>query len=62
MDTGEGYMELMESEKARKLINNNPSLETKIFHVGEEVQVKGSRFRVTRITPKKLILRILPKK
>jgi len=34
----------------------------RVFAVGEEVAVKGSRFRVTRITPKKLILRLLPDK
>jgi hypothetical protein len=33
-----------------------------IFRVGEEVEVKGSRCKVIKITPKKITLRLLPRK
>ena len=33
-----------------------------IFHVGEEVELKGSRFRVKSIKPKELRLKLLPRK
>jgi uncharacterized Zn finger protein len=58
MDTGEGafelYKKLQDLEAAHSEANPNC-----IFSVGEEVTVKDSRFRVVKITPKKLTLRLL---
>ena len=58
MDTGEGRLEMLEAQRQAELMNKKPG-RTDIFSVGEEVQVKDSRFRITKITPKKLTLRIL---
>lgn len=57
MDTGLGRLEPIGELKAMELETKNVS---GVFTVGEVVEVKGSKFRVHRIDPKKLILRILP--
>lgn len=62
MDSGEGHIELMDRERMIELINNNLSEATKFFLVGEVVKVKDLRFRITKITTKKLTLRVLPKR
>lgn len=59
MDTGEGRMEMLNDFKAELLKKGNKHANL-IFTVGEIVNIKDSRFRVTKITPKKLTLRILP--
>jgi len=67
MDTGEGRFKIMDEARLSTFYEQFNSLEEKqkaqerIFSVGEEVTVKGSRFRVIRITPKKLFLKLLPK-
>ena len=61
MDTGEGRLEMLEAEQATKKMFEKPG-RTDIFSVGEEVRVKDSRFRVTKITTKKITLRVLPRK
>ena len=61
MDTGEGRLEMLEEAQVRKKMFEEPG-RTDIFSVGEEVLVKDSRFRITKITPKKLTLRVLPRK
>jgi len=60
MDNGEGHLEILEAERYAQLLEEKPN-RTDIFSVGEEVQIKDSRFRITKITPKKLTLRILPR-
>lgn len=62
MDSGEGHIELMDRERMIELINNNLSEATKFFLVGEVVKVKDLRFRITKITTKKLTLRVLPER
>lgn len=32
-----------------------------VFRVGEIIELRGSRFRIHSITPKKMILRLLPR-
>jgi len=59
MDTGEGYFEVADNiqeleEKARELVGHGG-----IFTVGEEVELKGSLFRVKRVKPKELRLKLL---
>ena len=58
MDTGLGRLEPISDLKAQELGAGNVG---GVFTVGEIVELKGSKFRVHRIDPKKLILRILPK-
>ena len=60
MDTGEGKFELLEDfNKA-----NKEALEKKHpnhggwFHVGELFEIKGSLFKVSKVTPTKLTLKL----
>lgn len=57
MDSGEGHFNMLEKEQAKEL-SPNP----RIFHINEEIQIRESLFKVVKITPKKLTLRILPSK
>jgi len=67
MDQGNGRFKMLDDGALRdifeKLTSQEQKMQTqkKLFSVGEKVQVKDSHFRVTRITPKKLILKLLPK-
>jgi uncharacterized Zn finger protein len=60
MDTGKGYLKILRDREKDLLFTENPQ-RTDIFTVGEEVKIKDSRFRIIKITPKKLTLRILPR-
>lgn len=65
MDTGEGKFEIFESdkelkEKMHELWNRYPN-HGGVFKVGEEVELKGSRFRVKSVKPNELRLKLLPK-
>ena len=64
MDTGEGkFVSAPTEDQAHRL-----QLEQKYpnhggwFHVGEEVILKGSRFRVKSVKPTELRLKLLPRK
>ena len=59
MDTGEGHFKMVADEEAKRLIEEDYPLG--VFKTGEIVELKGSRFRVQKITPKRLSLRLLPK-
>ena len=65
MDQGNGRFKMLDANGLKDAFDSLTSLEQKmeaqkkIFSVGEEVQVKNSYFRVARITPKKLILKLL---
>ena len=59
MDTGEGHFKMVMEEEAKKLIEDDYPLG--IFKTGEIVELKGSGFRIQKITPKRLSLRLLPK-
>ena len=62
MDSGNGYFERVDKEKVERLLKENPLRPVDgIFSVGEELQIKGSRFRVQSIRPKKMILKLLKK-
>jgi uncharacterized Zn finger protein len=66
MDTGEGKFEMFENDEEVKkrmheLWNRYPK-HGGVFKVGEEVELKGSRFRVKSIKPNELRLKLLPKK
>ena len=60
MDAGKGHLRMIDSDERDDLMNRQPT-RTDIFSVGEVVALKGSRFRITKITPKKITLRVLPK-
>ena len=58
MDTGEGSFRMIQEAEAKLLEEENYSLG--IFKVGEELTIKGSRFRVKSIKLKELRLKLLP--
>ena len=65
MDTGEGRFENFDSmEKLQEayddLIKRYPKMGG-IFQVGEEVEFKGSKFRISKIIQNGLKLELLPK-
>ncbi len=57
MDTGMGKMAPISETVAKELKEEKHEF----FSVGEIVELKGSKFRVHAIRPKKLILKILPR-
>jgi hypothetical protein len=67
MDTGEGRFVPVEGDDDSERAKSLRELKRKytnyggVFRVGEIVEIKGSRFKVNKISPKKLILRVLPK-
>jgi uncharacterized Zn finger protein len=66
MDTGEGRFEQFDSEaelrdKLDELRRQFPRMNEQAFSIGQEVEINGSKFRVSKITPKKMTLRILPR-
>lgn len=58
MDTGDGHFKMIEAMEAEQLEKEEYPLG--IFKVGEELTVKGSRFRVKSIKLKELRLTLLP--
>jgi len=66
MDTGKGYFETSKDDEAfdkfcQRMEGKHSELGA-FFTTGEEVILRGSRFRIGTITPKKLVLRLLPAK
>ena len=59
MDTGQGKFEMLSEGKLESLDMDDKI--NKIFRVGELIPIKQSLFKVLKITPKKLILRLLPR-
>lgn len=61
MDTGEGRFEQLESldEKYVEAIRKKYPKAKGIFSVGEEVEIKGSLFRIKEITPFGIKLKLL---
>jgi uncharacterized Zn finger protein len=60
MDTGKGNFKMLEEDKYKKLIDTTDG--RYLFRVGEEVELKGSKFKVKSIQPDKLILKLLKRK
>jgi len=60
MDTGKGYFEMVDDEKIKKMNEENIPVGP-LFQVGEELEIKGSRFRITYIRPDRMTLTLLPK-
>ena len=68
MDTGRGYFEeIHEVEDTERQLAEIKKLQNKFqnyggtFKVGEQIELKGSIFKVHEIKPKKLILKLLTK-
>jgi len=62
MDSGNGNFVMLERARAEALLSGEeekPERAGGIFSVGEELEIKGSKFRVRKITRKDLILRLL---
>jgi len=64
MDQGNGTFKMLEEAKLGGAVSSLEALlemQKSMFRVGEEITIKDSRFKIQRITPKKLILKLLPK-
>lgn len=61
MDTGEGRFERLADLDAKTIedIRSRYPKSKGIFEVGEELEIKGSRFRVKQITPFGIKLKLL---
>ena len=60
MDTGEGYFHKIESlEKELQEAKQEFPEHGGIFSIGEELEIKGSKFRVKSIKPTELRLKLL---
>lgn len=65
MDTGKGKFELVQAEDQKKLFEKMLALEEQFpqhggwFQEGEIVILKGSTFRVKRIKPTEIVLKLL---
>lgn len=65
MDTGKGIFEQVNAENEEKLQERMREIEAMNpnhggwFREGEEVELKGSRFRVKRIKPNEITLKLL---
>ena len=60
MDNFQGKFEEISQDLFEKAEKQWP-MDSGVFKVGEELEIKGSRFRVHAIKPKKLILKLLVK-
>ena len=61
MDSGHGNFIQDDLKELKKLQEQFCELkDNSIFTVGERVRLKSSQFRVSKITPKKITLRLLP--
>jgi len=63
MDTGQGSLKMLKKLEYDQLIKGTQegARTGSLFRVGEIVTIKESRFRIKKITPKGLTLRVLPK-
>lgn len=63
MDTGEGRFREATPEEVDEAKALEPVRGEKLhfFSVGEQFEIRGSLFKVVKITPKKLTLRVLPR-
>jgi hypothetical protein len=61
VDTGKGYFRPAEKEEILKdLEHDRKGLFTLyLFHIGEELEIKGSKFRVKNIKKKSIVLQLL---
>ena len=64
MDTGEGYFKEINDKDAirqiKDLMDEHPTFGG-LFKKGEILQIRGSFFKVKKITPKDMVLHLMPK-
>ena len=60
MDTGEGRFEMMEAMLDEEALRDKYPKSKGIFYVGEEIEIKGSKFKVKDISPWGIKLKLLP--
>lgn len=64
MDTGNGLFQMLQEENEKLAAIKKAEMERQHpnhggwFHEGELIEIKGSIFKVTRITPTKLTLKL----
>lgn len=64
MDTGKAWFEMMKEEDEKIAAQKKAEMEKRHpnhggwFHEGELIEIKGSTFKITRITPTKLTLKL----
>jgi len=67
MDTGKGTFEILKPTNAEQIQSAIDAMERKHpnhggwFQEGEEIVIKGSRFRVKSVKPTEIRLKLLPK-
>ena len=61
MDTGRGRFEIFDDKNMLKELYEKYPNHGAIFTVGELLEIKGSRFKITEITQDGLKLRLLPR-
>ena len=59
MDTGEGRFEMFSAGDEEPGLRERFPKAKGVFHVGEEIEIKGSRFKVKEITPFGIKLKLL---
>jgi len=60
MDTGEGRFELFDNEENKKKLFDIYGKDRSVFEEGEEIIIKNSRFRISKIIRNGLKLELLP--
>lgn len=63
MDTGEGRFESLSDEDLKQLekIQEKHPNHGGVFHEGEVVELKGSKFKIRQIKENRMLLYLLPK-
>lgn len=59
MDTGEGKMVSFNSEVEIPMLHKKCPKAKGVFYIGEELEIKGSKFKVKDITPFGIRLKLL---
>lgn len=62
MDTGNGHFKMLDGIQELEERTRGMARHGGIFTVGEEIELKGSRFRIKSIKPNELRLKLLPLK
>lgn len=60
MDTGKGHFEPFENEKRMKHLYERFGVDRSIFKEGEILEIKNSRFEISKIIRNGLKLKLLP--
>ncbi len=60
MDTGKGYLEPFENKERMKFLQKVFGVDRSIFKEGEILEIKNSRFEISKIIRNGLKLKLLP--